>query len=206
MRTKKICMLFSSSWIFTLSWMIFVLLSAVNTLIVKAYLELVNIYKSQAQNMATDLETPFSPCSFEFQPGSPDPSSQNTRIKQSFRFAGAPDGPLPSIPSGEEDDSEDSNEPEIVFRRKLISRPVEKPIKKSLNWKDFPFLSALACFLCVLGGIEIRKWSAGLRNPAVAPYGVRSCCHVAPPSNWALPSESVIRQEVLCTDVVLWRI
>ena len=129
------------------------LLSAVNALLVKAYLELVNIYKSQAQNMATILETPFSPCSFEFQPGSPDPSSQNTRIKQSFRFAGAPDGPLPSIPSGEEDDSEDSNEPEIVFRRKLISRPVEKPIKKSLNWKDFPFLSALACFLCVLGGI-----------------------------------------------------
>ena len=49
MRTKKICMLFSSSWIFTLSLMIFMLLSAVNALIVKAYLELVNIYKSQAQ-------------------------------------------------------------------------------------------------------------------------------------------------------------
>ena len=43
-------------------------------------------------------QTPLSPTSFDFYPGTPD-TQQNSEMK-SFRFAGAPDGPLPSIPSG----------------------------------------------------------------------------------------------------------
>ena len=93
-----------------------------------------------------ELETPFSPCSFEFQPGTP-----NADQHKSFRFAGAPDGPLPSIPSGE-DDSEP--EQEIVLRRPVKNRRFSNASKKkSTTWKDFPFLSFFACLLCTIGGI-----------------------------------------------------
>ncbi len=51
--------------------------------------------------------TPFSPCSFDYYPGSPTAGTgstfntfQNGKQAQNFRFAPGPDGPLPSIPSG----------------------------------------------------------------------------------------------------------
>ena len=99
----------------------------------------------------TEVETPFSPCSFEFHSGDHN-NGEETKVKQTFRFAGAPDGPLPSIPSGEED-SESESEPEIVLRRKAKTRRApEVPVKKT-TWNDFPFLSLVACILCTSGGI-----------------------------------------------------
>ena len=56
------------------------------------------------------VETPFSPHSFDFYPGSP---QQTNPEMKSFRFAGAPDGPLPSIPSDDESGSESG----FVLRR-----------------------------------------------------------------------------------------
>lgn len=94
-----------------------------------------------------ELETPMSPSSFDFYPGSADPEMKT------FRFAGAPDGPLPSIPSEAEEDT-DEEAPEIfqqdVVRRRKSYPKIQERKKTCL---DFPFLSCFACILSVLGGI-----------------------------------------------------
>lgn len=97
-------------------------------------------------------ETPMSPSSFDFFPGSAEPENPSGEMK-TFRFAGAPDGPLPSIPSGGEDDSD--SEPEIFQRNEVVRRRKSYPKlqePKKTCW-DFPFLSCFACILSVIGGI-----------------------------------------------------
>ena len=96
-----------------------------------------------------DPSTPFSPCSFDYYPGSPDPQRPD---RKSFRFAGAPDGPLPEIPSGEEesDPEERDSEPEIVVRRKI---PKFKETEVEPKCQDFPYFCCFAMICCTLGGI-----------------------------------------------------
>ena len=92
--------------------------------------------------------TPFSPCSFDYYPGSPDPQVPE---RKSFRFAGAPDGPLPDIPSEDESiQSESEKNPEVIVRRR-IPRFKDQPVKP--GWADFPYFCCLAMFFCVIGGV-----------------------------------------------------
>ena len=99
------------------------------------------------------IDTPFSPCSFDFYPGSPE-AFNNPR--QVFRFAGAPDGPLPSIPSDEESSEEEGLDvvrqriPEAT-RAKFVNNLRREEEKKT--WQDFPFVCLLAAILCTVGGI-----------------------------------------------------
>ena len=99
---------------------------------------------SQVLNM--EPTTPFSPHSFDYYPGSPDPQVPE---RKSFRFAGAPDGPLPDIPSGIEEESTES-EPEVIVRRR-IPRFKDPPVKPT--WADFPYFCCLAMLFCTFGGV-----------------------------------------------------
>ena len=97
--------------------------------------------------------TPFSPCSFDYYPGSPDPQVPE---RKSFRFAGAPDGPLPDIPSEVEEEEEsqrsesEGGQPEIIVRRR-IPRFKDQPVKP--GWADFPYFCCLAMLFCTIGGV-----------------------------------------------------
>jgi hypothetical protein len=107
----------------------------------------------EPQNHESSLPTPFSPCSFDYYPGSNDQTSQHTEVKQTFRFAPGPDGPLPSIPSGEDSDE---SEPEVIVRKRFPDhqkRSAGKVIKEKKTWLDFPFCGLLATLLCTIGGI-----------------------------------------------------
>ena len=117
--------------------------------------------------------TPFSPGSFDYYPGSPvpDPVSsvktgsatyQTGFVKQqNFRFAPAPDGPLPSIPSGDESESEPEDFGLRALRgrtgngslgpRVLNQNRKQPEVKRS--WKDFRFITLAATAMCSVGGI-----------------------------------------------------
>ena len=105
-------------------------------------------------------QTPFSPCSFDFYPGSLDDSQQNSEMK-TFRFAGAPDGPLPSIPSGEEGTD---SEPEITIRKRV---PSLKLHEKEKTYQDFPWLCCFSSIFCVIGGITFAVASHKVRNTLI---------------------------------------
>ena len=86
-------------------------------------------FESSPKQKTAKMEpnTPFSPCSFDYYPGSPDPQVPECK---SFRFAGAPDGPLPDIPSEEEESQRSESEggqPEIIVRRR-IPRFKDQPV------------------------------------------------------------------------------
>ena len=101
--------------------------------------------------MEAQQTTPFSPCSFDFFPGSPDYEGQNNNSEmKSFRFAGAPDGPLPSIPSGDDEDSEHDSEPEITVRKRFVPPKIRQEPK---TIKDFPWFCCLASICTFIGGI-----------------------------------------------------
>ncbi len=89
-------------------------------------------------------QTPFSPHSFQFYPGSP-----TTPHEKNFRFAGAPDGPLPSIPSDQESDEDQEN----YFLRPSLQTVQKRRPSFAKPVKRFPFLTLIASILATFGGI-----------------------------------------------------
>ena len=91
-------------------------------------------------------QTPFSPCSFDYFPGSPENNSE----AKTFRFAGAPDGPLPSIPDESPNDSEHE---EIVVVPRTTNSRMPKIATETKTCKDFPALCLFATAFCTIGSI-----------------------------------------------------
>ena len=79
----------------------------------------------------------------------PETSQQNSEMK-TFRFAGAPDGPLPSIPSGDESGNGSEPETEITIRKRIPPMKIRETKK---TYKDFPWLCCFSSIFCVFGGI-----------------------------------------------------
>ena len=69
---------------------------------------------------------------------------------KTFRFAGAPDGPLPSIPSGDESGNDSELETEITIRKRIPPMKIRETKK---TYKEFPWLCCFSTIFCVFGGI-----------------------------------------------------